>query len=169
MNVLINKFYQVGSCVAMIALATAVGCSSAKKVTEEEGEIRAAVGATENPQGDSDSGDAMGLQTINFPYDSYNLTSDAMDNLNSNVSILKENPNVKIEVEGHCDSRGGIQYNIALGEKRANAVRRWLINRGISGDRISTVSFGKEKLLDPGSSEAAHARNRRANFVIRGN
>ena len=79
---------------------------------------------------------------------------------------IKENQNVKVQIEGHCDDRGGIQYNLALGEKRANASRKFLMDQGISGDRLKTISFGKERPLDTSSNEAAWAKNRRANFVV---
>ena len=82
------------------------------------------------------------------------------------ADILKAHPGVKIQVEGHCDQRGGIQYNIALGEKRANSVKKFLMDKGISGDRIATISFGKERPVDSASTEEAYAKNRRANFVI---
>ncbi|MBU6153893.1 MAG: OmpA family protein, partial [Bdellovibrionales bacterium] len=71
-----------------------------------------------------------------------------------------------IQVEGHCDQRGGIQYNIALGEKRSNAVKKFLTGQGIAGDRISVISFGKEKPVDSAETEAAYAKNRRGNFVV---
>jgi peptidoglycan-associated lipoprotein len=108
----------------------------------------------------------MGLQTVHFPYDSSNLDSEAKNVLRSNAEILKTNSNVKIQIEGHCDARGGIQYNLALGERRAKSVKDYLVDAGVSGNRISTISYGKERLLDPGTSEEANAKNRRANFVI---
>ncbi len=144
-----------------------VGCKSASKVDETEGSGGAGeMSGDENTMGDSDSGKAMGLQTIYFKYDSYDITGEGRSALNTNVEILKANPSLKIQVEGHCDQRGGIQYNIALGEKRANAVRDALKKAGVSADRIATISYGKERPLDPGMSDDAHARNRRGNFVI---
>ncbi len=116
--------------------------------------------------GDSDSGKAMGLQTIHFAYDSYILDDSNKAILQANTQILKDKSSIKVQVEGHCDVRGGIQYNLALGEKRANAVKKFLIDGGIAADRLSIISFGKEKLLDPSDSEAAGAKNRRATFVI---
>jgi peptidoglycan-associated lipoprotein len=116
--------------------------------------------------GDSDSGKAMGLQTVHFGYDAYLLDEEAKSTLKANAQILKDKPSAKIQVEGHCDQRGGIQYNIALGEKRANAVKKFLVDQGIKADRVSTISMGKEKPIDPGSTEDAHAKNRRGNFVV---
>ena len=116
--------------------------------------------------GDSDSGKAMGLQTVHFGYDSYILDESNKTQLKANAQILKDKPSIKVQVEGHCDARGGIQYNLALGEKRANSVKKFLIDLGVSADRLSVISFGKEKLLDNSDSEAAHTKNRRGTFVI---
>ena len=119
-----------------------------------------------NTMGDSDSGKAMGMQTIYFKYDSFEIDSEGKQALSTNVEILKANPSVKIQVEGHCDQRGGIQYNIALGEKRANTVRDALKKAGVANDRLATISYGKERLVDTSMSDEAYAKNRRANFVI---
>ena len=116
--------------------------------------------------GDSDSGKAMGLQTVHFPYDSFVLDSEAKSFLASNANIMKDKANLKVQIEGHCDARGGIQYNIALGEKRANSVKKYIVDLGVAGDRITVISFGKEKPVDPGTTEEAYAKNRRGNFVI---
>jgi peptidoglycan-associated lipoprotein len=78
---------------------------------------------------------------------------------------MKKNPNVNVQIEGHCDARGSIEYNIALGERRANAVKNYMTSLGIPGDRLSVISYGKEKPLNQGDSESAYAANRRANFV----
>ena len=152
--------------VLMIAgIVTAVGCAG-KKPAQDEGAVPNAPSADENLSGDSDSGKAMGLQTVHFAYDSFSLDTAGKAALKSNADILKGNGPVKIQVEGHCDQSGGIQYNIALGEKRANAVKKYLADLGVSGDRVTTISFGKERPLDTGSSDEASAKNRRANFVI---
>jgi peptidoglycan-associated lipoprotein len=124
-------------------------------------------GADDNAAlGDSDSGKALGLQTVHFPFDTYTLEESGKATLKANAEILKAQPNIKVQIEGHCDQRGGIQYNIALGEKRANMAKKYLQEIGISDGRITVISFGKEKLVDNGTSEDAYARNRRDNFVI---
>jgi peptidoglycan-associated lipoprotein len=148
------------------ALISLNACSSKPKVQTDEGVIPTAANADENTMGDSDSGQAMGLQTIHFGYDSYTLDDANKAQLQANAQILKDKPTIKIQVEGHCDARGGIQYNLALGEKRANAVKKFLQDQGIAADRLSVISFGKEKLLDTAESESAHAKNRRGTFVI---
>lgn len=115
---------------------------------------------------DSDSNNAMGIQTIRFPYDSFEIVGDNKEVLANNAKILKENASVNVQIEGHCDERGGIQYNLALGEKRAEAVKQKLQAAGVNGSRITIISMGKEKPLATGSNEEAWAQNRRANFVI---
>jgi peptidoglycan-associated lipoprotein len=152
--------------VAILASLVIVSASSCSKKTKPEDQVSATANSDENPTGDSDSGKAMGLQTVHFPYDSFGLNSEAKGVLKDNAGILKAHSSLKIQVEGHCDERGGIQYNIALGEKRANAVKEFLVDGGVKADRITTISFGKERPLDAGHTEAAYAKNRRANFVI---
>jgi len=152
--------------VGIAAMLFVVGCGGNQK-KDEGGGVPTAPAADENTQlGDSDSGKAMGLQTVHFPYDSFILDEGAKGTLSSNASILKDKANLKIQIEGHCDQRGGIQYNIALGEKRANATRKYLEDMGVAGDRMTVISFGKEKPIDTGTSDEAYAKNRRANFVI---
>lgn len=149
----------------MLAIATLslAGCSQ-KKPQGDDSTSSSAMDA--NTMGDSDTGRAMGLQTVNFPYDSSSLDATAKGVLKTNAGILAANSSVKVQIEGHCDTRGGIQYNIALGEKRANAAKKYLEDLGVAADRVTTISYGKERPMDPGSSEEAHAKNRRGNFVI---
>ena len=80
--------------------------------------------------------------------------------------MLKRNPSWVVTIEGHCDERGTAEYNLALGERRANAARAYLVSLGIPADRLRTISYGKEFPFDPGHDEAAWARNRRAHFVV---
>jgi peptidoglycan-associated lipoprotein len=148
---------------AAIISFSATGCKTAPKKGEETVATEA---MDSNTLGDSDSGKAMGLQTIHFGYDSFLLDNEAKDILKSNAQILKDNPDTRIQIEGHTDARGGIQYNIALGEKRANSVKAFLSDLGVKGDRITTISYGKERPLDQGTTDEAYAKNRRANFVI---
>ncbi len=107
------------------------------------------------------------LKRINFDFDKYNVRTDAVPALKENAGWLKENANVKIIVEGHCDERGTNEYNMALGERRANSAKNYLVNLGVGADRVSTVSFGEERPLDSGHDEGAWAQNRRAEFVGR--
>lgn len=105
-------------------------------------------------------------EDIHFDFDKYDLTPHAREILANKAYFLKQYPTVKILVEGHCDERGTAEYNLALGERRANSAKQYLVQLGISEDRISTVSYGKERPLDPGHNEVAWAKNRRAHFVI---
>ncbi|MCS6837527.1 MAG: peptidoglycan-associated lipoprotein Pal [Bdellovibrionaceae bacterium] len=113
----------------------------------------------------SDSGKIPGLNTVYFDFDKATLTSDTVAKLKENAQWMKNNPRVNIQIEGHCDSRGSIEYNLGLGERRAKAVRDFLVKQGVSKDRLSIVSYGKERPIAMGDSEEAHAKNRRANFV----
>ncbi|MCD6453950.1 MAG: peptidoglycan-associated lipoprotein Pal [Candidatus Aminicenantes bacterium] len=106
------------------------------------------------------------LHRIHFDFDKYNIREDQKPVLIRNAQWLKEHPTVKVLIEGHCDERGTEEYNLALGEKRAKAVRDFLISMGISPDRIKIVSYGKSRPLDPRHNEEAWAKNRRAEFVI---
>ncbi|MDW7680517.1 MAG: peptidoglycan-associated lipoprotein Pal [bacterium] len=103
---------------------------------------------------------------INFDFDKYELRLDAREILARHARILKEQTKIHLLIEGHCDEWGTVEYNLALGERRANAVRNYLINYGIDPLRISTISYGKEKPLDPRRTAEAWAKNRRATFVI---
>lgn len=113
----------------------------------------------------SDSGAIEGLYSVNFDYDSSTLTSRAKDQLAKNASWMKKNSRVTMQIEGHCDERGSIEYNLSLGERRAKAVKAYLVGLGVDGKKMTVISFGKEKKLTDGDSEEAHAKNRRANFV----
>lgn len=104
------------------------------------------------------------LQPVYFDYDSYVLRPDALAALQQNADIIKAAPGEYVQVEGHCDERGTQEYNFALGEKRALAVREHLMRLGVSGDRIVTVSYGEEMPAVPGSGEAAWSKNRRCEF-----
>lgn len=108
----------------------------------------------------------VSFQMIHFDFDKYNLRSDAIGVLNQNAKVLMENPEVKIRIEGHCDERGTVEYNLALGEKRASAAKDYLVKLGISPPRIELISYGKERPLDLNSNEGAWAKNRRDDFKI---
>jgi peptidoglycan-associated lipoprotein len=106
------------------------------------------------------------LKTVYFDFDKFNLRPDAKASLDANAALLKEFPDAIIKVEGHCDERGTVEYNLSLGEKRAKAVQDYLSGLGIAANRLSIISYGKEKPVDPGHTEAAWAKNRRAEFRI---
>ena len=101
-----------------------------------------------------------------FGYDSSDLDSDALELLQDQVAWLKQNSDVNVTIEGHCDERGTREYNLALGEKRAQAVKNYLIGLGISPDRVSTISYGKERPAVVGSNDGAWAQNRRSVTIV---
>ena len=105
------------------------------------------------------------LKTINFDFDRSSLTPRAKAILAENARQLLENPEVSIRIEGHCDERGTVEYNLALGERRAIVTRDYLTNYGISANRITILSYGKERPLDPRHTPDAWDNNRRAEFL----
>ena len=163
--------------IAIMSIAT--GCSLFRKKTDAGQGSGAVVsentsaGGSENIDSSpmnmnatgSDSGKIEGLQTLHFDYDKSTVLADEKAKLSGNVAWMKKNSSAKMLIEGHCDQRGSTEYNLSLGERRANAVKKMLISQGIKASRITTVSFGKEKLISEGDSEADMAKNRRANFV----
>lgn len=106
-------------------------------------------------------------ENVHFAFDSSVLDSTAQSVLKSKADWMKKNPNVAVIIEGHCDERGTVAYNLALGERRAEAAKAFLVNLGISASGMTTISYGKERPIDPGKTEEAYAKNRRAHFVIK--
>lgn len=106
------------------------------------------------------------LKDVLFEFDSYDLTGNARDIVRGNAEWLKSNPSVRIEVEGHCDDRGTSEYNLALGAKRSQTAKDYLVSLGISPDRISTISYGEEIPVCTEASENCWGQNRRARFVV---
>lgn len=133
-------------------------------VEEEELEVAAITAPTlEDKLFDFESGD------IYYGYDRFNLTPEARKVLAEKASFLNANADVKVRIEGHCDERGTREYNLALGERRAKSAQDYLIFLGIDASRISTVSYGEERPVDPAHNEAAWTKNRRAHFDVLGN
>lgn len=137
----------------------------------------------EMPSADSGSQAAMGMvapgledevktfeqNDIYFDFDQYTITPEGRKICAQKASFLKVHPELKLRIEGHCDERGTTEYNLALGERRANEVRKYLGYLGVAETRSTTISFGKERPADPGHNEEAWAKNRRAHFDILGN
>jgi len=103
---------------------------------------------------------------VYFAYDSSVLDEVAQDLLRSKANWLKENPGAKVLISGHCDERGTVEYNLALGDRRAESAKRFLVGLGVDAGALQTISYGKEQPLDPGNNEEAWARNRRAQFTL---
>jgi len=110
--------------------------------------------------------EAINFDNIHFDYDKYELTTTAREILAGHAGKLKANGSTMMLIEGHCDDRGTIEYNLSLGERRAVAVKTYLVNFGIDPDRLYTITYGKERPVDSRQNEAAWARNRRAAFQI---
>ncbi len=105
------------------------------------------------------------LETVFFDFDQWSIREDQKEVMARNSQWLKSNPGVKVRLEGHCDERGTSEYNLALGQKRAEAVKSFLEGLGISSQQLTTVSYGEERPLDPEHNEAAWAKNRRVDIV----
>lgn len=106
------------------------------------------------------------MKRIYFTFDSASLLEPAKAQLDENAAWMKSNPQVQIQIEGHCDSRGISDYNYALGQRRADETRRYLISRGVDGNRIHTISYGADRPDDASENEMAWARNRRVQFMV---
>lgn len=179
-NIVSNCFHDKGvsmsvslrSLLSVLILGFSValtGCGSSSKKASSDSSMSSPDSSSDSSlelNGDSDSNKAGGLSTVFFEYDSSSLSSSARSTLEGNVSFLKDNSDVEIQVEGHCDERGGVQYNLALGERRAKAVRDYMVAMGIAKSRVTTISFGKERPLAFGHDNSAWGQNRRANFVV---
>lgn len=106
-------------------------------------------------------------ENVHYTFDSSALDAMAQSVLKRKAEWLMDNPNAAVVIEGHCDERGTVEYNLALGERRSVSAQAFLTNLGIDAARLITVSYGEERPLDPGSNEEAWAKNRRAQFVIK--
>jgi peptidoglycan-associated lipoprotein len=163
------------------ALATATPGEAGASGAEGEGQPPAARPIEEGPdlrplEGEGASaadipgatlpGEGGPLADVRFKYDSAELSDEARATLEKHALWLQGQREVTVTIEGHCDGRGTVEYNLALGEQRARAVREYLASLGVAATRLRVVSYGKERPLDPGDDEAAYAKNRRAHFVV---
>jgi peptidoglycan-associated lipoprotein len=110
--------------------------------------------------------DAVMQEDIYFDFDKSTLTPAAQDNLMRKAEWLRENPDATVTVEGHCDDRGTNEYNLALGDRRAESAKAFLVDLGIDASRLTTISYGEERPVDPRNNEEAWAKNRRDHFVV---
>lgn len=153
------------SMLAMVVLVA--GCSSDEAVTGTQGST---VSTASTQQGPVPGTQADLNQTIGdrvfFDTDQYNLRPDARSTVDRWAAWLQQYPNVQVTIEGHADERGTREYNLALGDRRANSVRDYLIALGIPGSRLATISYGKERPAIPGSNDGAWQQNRRSVLVV---
>lgn len=146
------------------------GCS--KKSSEDSAQVTGTEGAGSAESLDTaDSGIMEGrtsgpMVPVYFEYDSSKVAGEQVRRIETNADFLKKNGRVKIRIEGNCDERGTNEYNLALGERRAQSAKSYLINLGVRADQLTTVSFGEEKPLLFGHDEVSWAQNRRDDFVI---
>jgi peptidoglycan-associated lipoprotein len=141
------------------AAAEAAKAAEEKKAAED---AAAKAAAEEAAAKERAAKEAAGLKAIYFDFDKSFVRDDAKAVMKANAAWLKANPKTKVRIEGNCDERGTREYNFALGSRRANAVREFLIAHGVDGARVVTVSYGKERPVDPGTGEDAWQHNRNA-------
>lgn len=167
----------IRSAMLMALLVTVAACSNKKDASGEidVSSTRDTVGAVGAYDPNAVGGPVPGTQQdlvvnvgdrVFFGYDQFDLTSEGQNTLNMQAEWMKRFPNVNVSIEGHCDERGTREYNLALGEKRANAVKNYMIALGVPAHRISTISYGKERPAVMGSNPSAWAQNRRGVTVV---
>jgi peptidoglycan-associated lipoprotein len=166
--------------VVIISLLILAGCSGSKKTVQTQASEEPAPTVTRQPEPAApvyqpkeetkpatESAVPFVLQNVYFEFDRYELTAAALQTLADNASVLKAYSDARVTIEGHCDERGTVEYNLALGDKRAKAAKDYLISLGVNSSQIFTISYGKERPVDTRSTEEAWARNRRAEFARR--
>jgi len=168
------RFASVALIGLAIVLALAPGCSSRKKVSADAQIEPPPTETTPPPPSDNGNvppppvettGERLSLEDAFFDFDDFSLRQDAKSALEKDGKYLGKSSVTKVVIEGHCDERGSVEYNLALGEKRARAAKDYLVSYGIPGGRLTTISYGKERPFDPGHDEEAWAKNRRAHVV----
>ena len=152
----------------LAALLLLAACETSPTGTGGAGGSGAAGGVTAPRPGTSEDFVVNVGDRVFFDFDKYNLKPEARDILQRQAAWLKKYPSVTIDVEGHCDERGTREYNLALGERRANSSKNYLVALGVNPNRIKTISYGKERPAVTGSNDAAWAQNRRAVTVVSG-
>ena len=154
-------------CVSVLTLS---GCGSKKAADSEMGADKAGMGQEESLESKS-LGIMEGRTTgpmlpVYYDFDSSDIRDDQVERIEVNGTYLNENADVKIRVEGNCDPRGTNEYNMALGERRALSAKKYLTNLGVAENRMTTISYGEEKILLHGHDELSWAQNRRSDFVV---
>ncbi len=151
---------------APLVLAMFVGmasCAEDEKATEEPVSADSMNQPAEPPVGDMAG---FTPEAVYFAFDDYTLNSESQGRLNSLSSRLKGSQGTVVQIEGHCDERGSVEYNLALGQRRAESVKTYLVRMGIDAARLTTISYGEERPVASGHDEDSWSRNRRAEFVL---
>jgi peptidoglycan-associated lipoprotein len=165
---------------ALVAFGLAAACGKKQPppapVPQQANNSNSTPTATNNPSASSNAGDsgaaeaarnrAILTETVRFAYDESVLSAASQETLRSKVGILRSNPAIRVRVEGHADERGSVEYNLALGLRRAHAAREFLMGFGIDGSRIDVETYGEDRPASMGHDESAWAANRRDEFVI---
>lgn len=160
--------------VVVFGLTLFSGCAEKKAVVsegtaqEQKAKAEATAPATQEQtaKAEATAPAEASLLDINFDYDKATIRPDARVIMKDNADILLKNKTSKITIEGHCDERGTSEYNMALGERRAQEAKKYLVNLGVDAARMKTISYGEERPMDPGHDEEAWAKNRRAHFAV---
>jgi peptidoglycan-associated lipoprotein len=153
----------------LVALVACKGCIKEPKniVEDGDGAVTAPPAAqAEKPSPAPVAQMAANFNRVFFEYDSTTLSAEGKASLEANAGIMQEFPDIKLEIQGHADERGTTEYNLALGQKRADSVVQYMLAKGVASSRVKSVSYGEERPLDGRSTERAWEMNRRAEFVI---
>jgi peptidoglycan-associated lipoprotein len=153
--------------VGLLACNSQSGPTSGPSGSSGAGEFRDTGPSGGSAAGAYFPGSSPGLTTIYFDFDQSNLRADAKNGLKANADFMKSNATASVLIEGNCDERGSEEYNLALGMRRAEAAKRYLVDLGVESSRLSTISYGEERPAASGSGESAWAKNRRDDFKVR--
>ena len=171
--------WTLGSVLLVLLMVMGVSCAK-KVVTEQQEPAKAepaapAPGAKEEPKAPpappapdklAEAKKVFEAEGIYFDFDKYNLKPEAIKVLDKKIAFLKEYPQAKVLIPGNCDPRGSNEYNLALGDRRANAAKSYMVKAGVAENRLSTISYGEEKLICTESTEACWAKCRRDDFIV---
>lgn len=164
----------VSSLLVLGSLAMLAGCPSrppeappptTQAPTTDTGTVTDATGVVDETATQGPSGELLSQRIVYFDFDRADIRADSQSVVASHAAFLAKNPNQKVRLEGHADERGSREYNIGLGERRAQAVRRALMLQGVTEAQITTVSYGEERPAVQGSDESAYSKNRRVELV----
>lgn len=161
-----KNFIKLAGVAAALALISACATQGPDVVDPNAGGVTESAGPTGPTPGSQADLEQSAGHRVFFAFDQYTLTSQAQQTLARQAAWLQEYPEARILIAGNCDERGTREYNLALGARRAEAARRYLTSLGVDGSRITTVSYGKERPLDPRSNEEAWALNRNSTTTI---
>jgi peptidoglycan-associated lipoprotein len=165
-----KKMLYLATLMVLVLGLSLTGCSKKATDSAQQGAGADGAGSAESLE-TADSGIMEGrtsgpMVPVYFEFDSSSITGEQVQRIQTDADFIKKNRDLKIRIEGNCDPRGTQEYNLALGERRAQAAKTYLIKLGVGADQLTTVSFGEEKLLLFGHDEISWAQNRRDDFVI---